>query len=451
MRKNRKTIVFITLFVLIFYAFALPVYAKPPSPEIQGSSAILIDSATGKILYEKNIHEKKYPASITKIMTAIIALENGTLDDIVTAGPNAVFSIERGSSNIGILVGEQISLEELLIGLLVASANEGANVIAEHIAGSIDEFIDLMNKRAKALGANNTYFTNANGLHNDNHYTTASDMALITRHAMTIPKFRELVNIDYYEMQPTNKYKKIRYLSNTNHLINSHRASRIHNYLYGPALGIKTGYTSKANHTLVAGAAKNDMEFISVVLDAKLEGNRFYSYIDTINLFKYGFEHFSVQTVVEPEAIIEEVAVAEAKDKERVILLSDQHLQALLPNGIDIKNEIKKTPHILSPIKAPIEKGEVLGFVSYEHNGYNLGKINLVAGKNIEREPISIAKEKAVSIITSLWFKILTAALGVLLVLLLIFKIRKRRKRYGSRQMFGTKRPKIRIRRRRKW
>lgn len=441
----QKKIAIILLILFIVNILSLPVYAQTPS--INSPSAILIDSATGRILYEKNAHEKMYPASITKIMTAILALEsNKNLNDIVTASSEAVLSIERGSSNIGILPGEQLTLEQLLYGLLVASANEGANIIAEYIAGSVDEFVKLMNKRAAELGAKNTHFVNANGLHDDDHYTTAYDMALIARHAMTIPKFRELVNTAYYEIPPTEKYKDTRYLSNTNQLINKYRGTK---YLYESAIGIKTGYTSKAQHTLTAAAKQNGLELIAVVMGAKLEGTKYYSYEDTINLFEYGFNNFSIQTVVKPGEFIEEVPVLEAKNNERVILQTEQPLEALLPNNID-KSAIEKQVYPLANIKAPISKGDVLGFVTFKYDNQELGRVNLIADRNIEQEPMVIVKNKALSILNSLWLKIPAALLGLLILFSIIMRILRSRRK--SRYTFARDKRKVRyISKYRKW
>ncbi|MDK2810748.1 MAG: hypothetical protein PWR27_1457 [Petroclostridium sp.] len=438
----QKKVALIILFLFFINIFAIPVYAQ--SPQINSPSVILIDSATGRILYEKNSHEKMYPASITKIMTAILALEKGNLNDIVTASSEAVLSVDAGGSNVGILPGEELSLENLLYALMVSSANESANVIAEHIAGSIDEFVKLMNQRAAELGAKDTYFVNTNGLHDDRHVTTAYDMALISRHAMTIPKFREIANTSYYEIQPTNKYNEKRYLSNTNHLINKYRATRYYNYLYEPAIGIKTGYTSKANHTLVAAAKKNGLELITVVMGSKLDGMKYQSYEDTINLFEYGFNNFGMQTIVKPGDIIDEVKVMDAKANEHVILLAEQALTALLPNNVD-KNTIQKEVYPLSNIKAPINKGDVLGFATYKYQDQVLGKVNLVADRNVEQEPIVIVKNKTISILNSLWFRVLTGVIGSVLVILVILRIARRKKKYSF------SRNKVRYIRNKKW
>ncbi len=448
----QRFIAIITIILLVFCS--VPVQAQPTEPEIDSPAVILMDSASGNILYEKNANEKMYPASITKIMTAIIAIENGKLDDIVTASFNAVHNLDLDSSHIGILTGEQLSLNDLLYGLLVASANESANVIAEHIAGGNDEFIKLMNEKAIELGATNTHFTNTNGLHDENHYTTAYDMAIITQYAMKNPTFREIVKTDTYEIAPTNKYKKIRYLTNTNHLVNVYRRvpGVVDNY-YKNAIGVKTGWTSKAQHTLVAAANKDGLEYITVVLGAKKEGNNNYSYIDTINLFEYAFNHFSMKTVAKDMEIIDEIAVLEAKKNEHVILKTAQPVMAILPNDID-DMVIEKVINTNSEIMAPIQKGDVLGSVAYVYNGSTIGKASLVADRNVERDPFSVIKNKTIAILNLLWVKIIGGIIIALLVLKLlssVLKNKRNRRRNRGLKFKGQNNKTFYIRRRKRW
>ncbi len=424
--------IFSTLLILLYSSlYITTAFATIEDPIINSPSVILIESSSGRIFYEKNAHEQKYPASITKIMTALIALERGNLDTIVTASQNAVYSIERGSSNIGILTGEEISLRELLLGLLVSSANEAANIIAEHIAGSVGEFALLMNQKAIELGAKNTNFVNPNGLHSDNQYTTAYDMALISKYAMTIPEFRDMTNTDYYIMQPTNKYKEVRYLSNSNHLINRHRSSAYRSYLYSPAIGIKTGYTSKSNHTIVAAAEKKGMELIAVVLDSKQENGNNYSYIDAIELFEFAFNNYSMKTIVKPGNIIEEVNVSNAKNNKILRLVAKEPMKALLPNGYkaeDINKALKLKPDII----APIQKGDILGIAEYTYKGDVVGNVELMSNQNISRDSMYPIKSSFHKFFAPLWVKILAGLFGIIIFFMLSIQYtrisRKRRR-----------------------
>ncbi len=414
----------LVMIIIVLGCFSVPAYAAASSyPDIHASAVILMDSDSGRVLYEENMHEKRYPASITKIMTAIIALEEGDLDDTVTASLNAINSITLNSTHIGLRVGEKLTLEQMLYGLMIASANEGANAIAEHITGCVDLFIQQMNDRAKELGALNTNFTNTNGLPHDDHYTTAYDMAIITKHAMTIPAFREIVSTDYYEVPPTNRLNETRYFSNTNHLINRARATTAYNYYYPSAIGVKTGWTTRSQHTLVAAAKRNNIELITVVLDATKDDNHHYSYVDTLALFEYGFKHFDYQTIARPNQILDEIEVIDAKANQMVKLLASQPLQALLPKNIDM-SQLDMEFELISPIQAPIEKGNILGFVTFHYNHKVLGTINVIADQDVEQEPIIVIKEQTLTFIASTTFKLIVGILVLIIILIVMLRIR---------------------------
>lgn len=259
----------------------------PAAPEITSGSAILIDADTGAILYEKNAHEKGYPASTTKILTGLLTIENCAMDEIVTFSTEAANSVAWDDASLGTLPGEQYTVEDALYGLLLHSANEIAYGLAEHTSGSVEAFVELMNKRAVELGAINTHFTNASGLHNENHYTTAYDMAMIARGCYNNSTF---VNIDStyttYEIKPTNKTNTSRYFRHR------HRMLKNRDYYYEYCKGGKTGYTSNAGNTLVTFAEKNDIRLICVCFQSG-EDSRF---IDTKTLFEWGFANFQKTT-----------------------------------------------------------------------------------------------------------------------------------------------------------
>lgn len=251
--------------------------------DINAEAAILMDGKTGQVLYEKNIHEVYYPASITKIMTTLLGIENSSPIDIATMSRESVFSIPYGAAHIALDTDEEISMEDLLYAAMLQSANEACNGIAEQISGSITNFSDLMNKRALEAGALSTNFVNTNGLHNDNHYTTAYDMAMITRAAIQNPMFREIIQTKKHEISPTNKQRETRYLWNT------HKMLKDSEYAYDGILGGKTGYTSEALNTLVTVANKDGRELIVVLLKSN-SGKA--NYLDTTKLLNYGFNEF---------------------------------------------------------------------------------------------------------------------------------------------------------------
>jgi len=252
-------------------------------PKIISQSAVLMDAKTGQVLYGKNIHMKLYPASITKILTILLGIENGRLQDKVTMSQEAVSSILQGSSHIALDIGEKISLEQALMAAMLPSANDASNGIAEHISGSISDFALLMNQRAREAGALNSNFVNPHGLHNDKHVSTAYDMAMITRTALQNDKFREIFGTVRYTIPPTNKQSESRDLWAT------HRMLTTNKFAYKGVIGGKTGYTKEAQNTLVTVARRGERELIAVVMKSQNTG----VYTDTIALFDYGFNQFN--------------------------------------------------------------------------------------------------------------------------------------------------------------
>lgn len=253
-------------------------------PVITCQSAIVMDASTGQVIYEKDAYSKQYPASTTKIMTALIALEKGNMSDTLVMSENAIWGIDRDSSNIGLDVGEEISMKDGLYAILMSSANEVCVGAAEHISGTTDAFVALMNQKAKELGCTNTNFVNVNGLHDDNHYTCAYDLALMARSALGNPSFREMSACTYYEVPPTNLISDTRYLWQNNELI-----CNTSDYYYSYCTGGKTGYTDQAGGTLVSWATYNDMELICVVMNTQPKDNIF---TDSIKLYNYMFYNY---------------------------------------------------------------------------------------------------------------------------------------------------------------
>lgn len=263
----------------------------PTGPDIESESAILMDMNTGTVLYSKNMNEELYPASTTKIMTTLLALEHCSLDEVVTFSHNAVFSIEAGSSHIGITEGEQLTMEQCLYGIMLESANEVSNAVAEHVAGSIEEFANMMNEKATELGCQNTHFNNANGLPDENHYSSAYDLALIGRAAMQNETFRKITSTTTYTIPPTNLQEESRPLSNHHKML----PKRL--YAYADCIGGKTGYTTVARQTLVTFAKRGDLELVCVVM--KVESPN--QYKDTAALFDWGFDNFQILNIADNE------------------------------------------------------------------------------------------------------------------------------------------------------
>lgn len=262
----------------------------PIGPAISAESAILMDANTGVILYAKDIHKKSYPASTTKLLTCLIAMERGNLDDMVTFSHEAVFTVPVGGSNMGMDEGESITLEEALYGILVASANEVANAVGEYVSGSIEAFIADMNERAAQLGCTNSHFMNTNGLHDDDHYTSAYDLALIAKQFFQNEMLCKISNTPRYHFEATTTQPDDFYKKTKHRIINGEIP-------YEGIVGGKTGYTDDARQTLVTCAERNGMRLICVVLNE--ESPR--QFTDTIELFDYGFNNFQVMNISENE------------------------------------------------------------------------------------------------------------------------------------------------------
>ncbi len=253
----------------------------PTGPNIEAEAGIVMDVTTGTILYAKNIDRKMYPASITKVMTELLAAENLDLDTQYTMSEAAAFGIEPGSSSIYGDTGEEFTVEQAMMGLMLESANEMALALGEEVSGSAKKFVELMNERARQLGCLNTHFNNPNGLPDEKHYTTAYDMALITRAAYMNPIARRIMSTNYYEIPPTNRQPETRYLSNHNKMMEGK------DYAYEGMLGGKTGYTIVAGNTLVTFAKRGNMVLVSAVLQS-IGG----AYEDTAAILDYGFNQF---------------------------------------------------------------------------------------------------------------------------------------------------------------
>lgn len=408
-------------------------------PNVQyADSAVLMDAKSGRILYSQNAQKKKYPASTTKILTGIIALEEGDLSDVVTASYAAIAPITNEDSHMGILIGEQLTLEQLICGMLVYSANDAANVIAIHLAGSLDGFVDKMNQKAAEIGAKNTHFANACGSQDVDHYTTAEDLAIIARYAMQNEKFREIVAMSTYHIDPTNKYTRDRDLSNTNLFISSARSSY---HLYRPAIGIKTGHTSDAGYNLVAAAQNNDMELISVVMDCDNQDlkEKAYSYVDSKELLEYGFNNYVYRTLTTAGSVVSEQDVYEAKGGQKASLTATGDISAMIPT--DSSTEITSDIQLSRAMAAPISQGEVCGTITYKYGDTVIGSTELVAANEVSVNYLLKTAHIAAKVVTSPFFLIPL----VLIILILVINHIQEKKRRRRRQMRQMKRASERI------
>ena len=402
-RKNRKTglvarLIPIMILGLFLFSAALGEAASydPEHPEnleasqLSCSSAILINADTGDVIFEKNADVQCYPASTTKIMTALLALNIGDPEQICVVSQNAL-NIPSDSSAIGLAVGEELRLIDLIYGTMLVSGNDGANVIAENLSGSIPEFVNLMNYAAEAFGCTATHFENPHGYHDENHYSTARDMAIIARTAMQNETIRQVVQTRTYTLPQDNIYRA-RSLANTNKLITFSEKYADRYYQY--ATGIKTGHHSAAGYCLVSSAVKNGVSLIAVVFNSSSDAS---SYRDSIRLFEYGFTQFVTTSIRELYAMnprVIDISGFDLEDRQLgrlelklartessgtdLIVTTENQIQAWLSNF----NALTLTEYT-HEFRAPINEGDVMGTLSYYAPDGTVVVYNLVASRSV--------------------------------------------------------------------
>lgn len=365
----------------------------PVGPAISAETAILMDANTGVILYAKNIHKKSYPASTTKLLTCLLAIERGNLDEMVPFSHEAVFSVPVGGSNMGMDEGESITLEESLYGILVASANEVANAVGEYVSGSIDAFVADMNERAAELGCTDSHFMNTNGLHDDDHYTSAYDLALIASQFFQNEMLCKIGNTDRYHFEATATQPDDFFKSNKHRLINGEMP-------YDGVLGGKTGYTDDARQTLVTCAERNGMKLICVVLKEESPSQ----FTDTVELFDYGFNNFQVMNISENEDRYQMEASGflqtgnDIFGSSRPILSIDTDSYVIIPNTISFGD-------LSADIDYSVSDENRIAQIRYSYNDCYVGSayLNLASDTastydfdtNIETTDVSVEKTEA--------------------------------------------------------
>ena len=426
----------------------------PDAPETLSPSVILMEESTGTILYEKNMDEAHYPASITKIMTTLLALENGNLSDMVTFSDDAINNTE--GSGIARDYGEQMTLEQCLYGVMLESANECAYAVAEHVGGTVENFVDMMNAKAKELGCTNTHFANPHGLQDENHYTTAHDMALIAQAAYQNETFRIIIGTKMYTIPPTNKHAEETVLRNHHDMLCTyHNANR--KYLYPYCVGGKTGYTATANSTLVTYAEKDGMTLICVVMNTQ-SPNQF---IDTVNLFDYAFDNFQVLNVAENDTDYSAETTVDNGNLDNIapFVELDKDAVIVLPKTAEFSDSS-------SSVEYNDSDPEIAGSITYTYAGRNVGKADIkttgvvVEGYAFDNESTEEEEQEAVSTVQVKPIVVVLLIVAVILLGVLLFFLKRfydnyyiikhnravRRDRKDQRRRIRKKR-----RRRRRW
>ncbi|NLZ90742.1 MAG: D-alanyl-D-alanine carboxypeptidase [Clostridiales bacterium] len=419
---KKYTAVILLTILLTFLAGPVEAFA---SFDISSQKAILIDAQTGQVLFSKNAHTASYPASVTKIMTAVLALERGTLTDYVPISRRASY-VE--GSRIYLLEGEKVTLEQVLYGLMLESGNDAAIAIAEYIAGSVEEFAVMMNDKAAQLGAENTNFTNPNGLHDKEHVTTAYDMALIAKHAMTLPKFREIVNTVRYIIPETN-------MQDTRYLYNGNRIIKNTSDKYEGANGIKTGYTTAAKNCFVGSAQRDGREYITVILN---EPDNKALWANTKALLDYAFENFAQVPVVEAGEVVDKVEFLGSKSEVKIV--AEQGFHYNYP--VDSEKPGIQENIVMDAIKPTVRTGERVGYIEYSIGDEVVGTVRLIAQRNDQGKVLAsgMVKGETGSSKAGLWGLLLVLPASLLAFRFLAKNRRKRRSLYiKKRNIFRKK------------
>ncbi len=368
----------ILLFFMVFLLFSLSkfVFASNDNLELQSKSVILVENKTNKILYDKNANDRMFPASTTKIVTAILVLEHCNLNALVTADADSISSIPEGYVTANITADEQLTVEQLLELLLVHSANDSANILAKYVAGSIDSFVSMMNEKANDLELKNTHFTNTYGLQDPNHYTTAQDLSVIMQYCLKNSDFRRISAMSFCSIPPTNKSGIRNYVA-TNKLLVQDDSS-----YYKYATAGKTGFTTEAGDCLVSCAFKNDIELICVVLGGSTVDGISSRFSDSKILYEYGFKNFSIRNIVNSGDILTQIQVSNASlNTKSLDLAFDSSLNTLV-NNADLNTNYVPEIILNDNISAPITKGTVLGKAIYNIDG-NSYTLNLIATHDV--------------------------------------------------------------------
>lgn len=406
------------LIALTLSALAPTAAAALTDPALEATAALLVEPTSGTVLYELNADETRYPASTTKIMTALVTLENADLTQQVTVEEGDFTHVTADSSVAGFEPGEVLTVEQLLYGLMLPSGNDASYILARAVAGDVDTFVQMMNDRAAELGCTGTHFANPCGLHDDNHYTTARDLMRITQAAMANPTFAQIVSTPSFELPATN-LQEARTLENSNLLLDS--TSSVY---YAPAQGIKTGNTTEAGRCLVAAASQDDVTLYSVVLgctDAEIPA----SLTETKRLFEWAYAEWSVQEIVTAGTALQTVDVVDAHQGEQLQVTADGTLAKLLPNDTD-HAAISVSFDLPEEFCAPYTEGDVIGTATYTLNGELLGKVTLSAGNDVDLSALAQIRNIALGIISS---PITWVVLGVFVVLIIASIMRGRQQR----------------------
>lgn len=410
--------------------------------------AVLLDANHGEVLYDMKAYEKAYPASITKIMTALLVLEaieygRLSLDTPITAGETRMQGVTVTYVNSNLKLGEVLTAEQLLYCVLLPSSADAANVLAAEVDGSIEDFVDHMNRKAAELGCQNTHFTNPVGIHNENHYSTAYDLALIMKACLEYDTFRTIIKTSQYTVPATNMSGE-RFFYNTNALIsNMYYAG----YVYDKCIGGKTGNTDEAGRCLVAAAEDGDELLISVLLgsgpmevpgDTELRQGQFR---ESKRLLEYGFNNFQRVTITKDSEPVEKVKVTMSRQADEVNVKPQGSITRTLPKSMDVDDIETRINLFATEVEAPVEAGQVMGTMTLYYGDEVYGTLDLVAVTSVERSELLYKKQQFIEFFQNEGVRIILAVvlfLTAIVVLKLTLFRRRRRPKAGAAARRGN-------------
>ena len=437
--KKYRFLSLLLLLSTLLSCLPLPAAAlEDPDPHCV--SAVLVDANHGEVLYEKKAYDKAYPASITKVMTALLvleAIEEGRLplNTPVTVSEEAARKDFSNESTANLKPGEVLPVEELLYCLLLPSANDAAKALAEAVDGDIGLFVERMNRRAGELGCLSTHFLNPHGLHNDDHYTTAYDVSLFMTAALEHDLFRDIIYTPSHTVPATNTSGE-RFFYNTNGLIsNLYYAG----YVYDKCIGGKTGTTDEAGRCLVAAAEDGDTLLISVILGSgviTLENGtqKQGQFTESSKLLKWGFQNFERVTITKGSEPVDKVAVTLSRQADEVMVKPQGSIVRTLPKDLDMDRIETEITLFAKEVEAPVEEGQILGSMKLSYEGTVYGTLDLVAVNSVERSELLYKKEQFLAFFRQSGIKILLGIvlLVIVCVVLKLTVFRKRRRYYSS-------------------
>ena len=440
-----KRIISAGLTILLLLILSQPVYAREldhtPPMHIHSEIVYLFNLDEQTLIYQRNADRPAYPASLAKIMTCILALENTPDLRTIVTFPGYVqeylFNYQvRYSVSVslgGMRAGEELAMYDLLRGMMMQSANEIAMIVAHHVAGSQGQFVEMMNSRARALGAYNTHFTNATGLPDPQMVTTARDMAIITQHAMGLPGFMDIVTTHTYSAGPTNIHTRLDWGSTILMQVPGH------SLFYPPLRGIKPGTTPQAGRNFISTATRDGFTYLLILMNAPSHNPETgavlptnYVFVDAANIYDWAFDTFRVLPIVERNMRIHEIPLRLNANRDFLPLETAERVTSLIARGVDMADAITHIYDVPESIDAPVQRGQHIGYVTLLLNNREIGRVALLAAENVNASWHLVLMDQVMDAVGSFWFRFVVIFIILIIVLYIVLAILRNRRRRRS-------------------